>query len=248
MRARWCGWPWTTGARAGCWRGCASPPPRKLPPSRLRWRGGRGPLPARLQGVEPARRCHRWEPRRPCRHSSNGVVLLGKEDIEWCNLMAGEHLGFAQARSGPAHPQPGPRSGLHRLSQPARLQPAGGDRRPSPPRSSAAHRDPDLPLRQGAACAHARRHHDRTGRGDAARFRGQCLARDPQPADGDRRLYQTLQTTCPALQEAERAHFLELMRQQAQRMQTLVDDLLTTCRGGGDPVPTIRNGWQPPVC
>jgi len=46
---------------------------------------------------------------------------------------------------------------------------------------------------------------------------------------------ETLQTL--PLQEDERRHYLALMQQQAQRMQTLVDDLLTLSRLEGSPAP-----------
>lgn len=52
------------------------------------------------------------------------------------------------------------------------------------------------------------------------------------------------------LNDAERAHFLDLMSQQATRMQTLVDDLLTLSRLEGSPTPaatqwlTLRGSMQ----
>jgi len=47
---------------------------------------------------------------------------------------------------------------------------------------------------------------------------------------------ETLQTL--NLQEAERERYLDLMSQQAHRMQTLVSDLLTLSRLEGSPLPS----------
>jgi two-component system phosphate regulon sensor histidine kinase PhoR len=46
------------------------------------------------------------------------------------------------------------------------------------------------------------------------------------------------------LSEAERAHYLDLMAQQSQRMQTLVNDLLTLSRLEGSPPPSASE-WTP---
>jgi two-component system phosphate regulon sensor histidine kinase PhoR len=46
------------------------------------------------------------------------------------------------------------------------------------------------------------------------------------------------------LQEHERARVLDLMRQQSQRMQSLVDDLLTLARLEGSPRPAADRWWS----
>ncbi|OBS30778.1 phosphate regulon sensor histidine kinase PhoR [Tepidimonas fonticaldi] len=171
--------------------------------------------------------------------SPNGVVLLGKEGtIEWCNLMAGEHLGFdakrdlgQRIRNLVRDPAFIAYLNQRDFSQPVEID--GRNARPGHPQHIAIQ---IFPYAKGRRLLLTR---DVTTIELAEAMRRDFVAnvsheiRSPLTVIAG--FIETLQTL--PLQEAERAHFLELMRQQAQRMQTLVDDLLTLSRLEGSPIP-----------
>lgn len=171
--------------------------------------------------------------------SPNGVVLLGKEGtIEWCNLMAGEHLGFdakrdlgQRIRNLVRDPAFIAYLNQRDFSQPVEID--GRNARPGHPQHIAIQ---IFPYAKGRRLLLTR---DVTTIELAEAMRRDFVAnvsheiRSPLTVIAG--FIETMQTL--PLQDAERAHFLELMRQQAQRMQTLVDDLLTLSRLEGSPIP-----------
>ncbi|WP_334153851.1 phosphate regulon sensor histidine kinase PhoR [Tepidimonas sp.] len=171
--------------------------------------------------------------------SPNGVVLLGKEGtIEWCNLMAGEHLGFdakrdlgLRIRNLVRDPAFIAYLNQRDFSQPVEID--GRNARPGHPQHIAIQ---IFPYAKGRCLLLTR---DVTTIELAEAMRRDFVAnvsheiRSPLTVIAG--FIETLQTL--PLQESEREHFLELMRQQAQRMQTLVDDLLTLSRLEGSPIP-----------
>ncbi|MDM7456027.1 MAG: phosphate regulon sensor histidine kinase PhoR [Tepidimonas sp.] len=171
--------------------------------------------------------------------SPDGVVLLSKEGtIEWSNLMAGEHLGFDAKRDLGQRIRnlvrdPAFIAYLNRrdFSQPVEID--GRKARPGHPQRIAI---------QIFSYAKGRRlllTRDITAIELAETMRRDFVANVSHeirsPLTVIVGFIETLQTL--PLHERERAHFLDLMRQQAQRMQALVDDLLTLSRLEGSPDP-----------
>lgn len=171
--------------------------------------------------------------------SPNGVVLLGKEGtIEWCNLMSGEHLGFdakrdlgQRIRNLVRDPAFIAYLNQRDFSQPVEID--GRNARPSHPQRIAIQ---IFPYAKGRRLLLTR---DVTAIEMAEAMRRDFVANVSHeirsPLTVICGFIETLQTL--PLPEDERAHFLELMRQQAQRMQTLVNDLLTLSRLEGSPIP-----------
>lgn len=169
----------------------------------------------------------------------NGVVLLSKEGaIEWCNLMAGEHLGFDAKRDlgqrirnlvrDPAF--------IEYLNQKDFSRPVeidGRDARPGHPQRIALQ---IFPYAKGRRLLLTR---DVTAIELAEAMRRDFVANVSHeirsPLTVINGFIETLQTL--DLDESQRRHFLDLMAQQARRMQALVDDLLTLSRLEGSPAP-----------
>lgn len=178
--------------------------------------------------------------------SPNGVVLLDKDGcIEWANLMAGEHLGFDAKRDL------GQRF-YHLVQNPdflrlLRDEEHGGlveidgrDARPGHPHRVAVQ---TLPFGKGRRLLLTR---DVTALQLAETMRRDFVANVSHeirsPLTVIVGFIETLQTL--PLSEQERGHYLDLMRQQAQRMQNLVSDLLTLSRLEGSPIPDDSQ-WVP---
>jgi two-component system phosphate regulon sensor histidine kinase PhoR len=179
-------------------------------------------------------------------HSPNGVVLLDPQGrIEWCNRTAAEHFGFEPQRDmlqhlgnlvrDPAFAAyqaaqdfshavviPGPRS---TTSRPMRLSvdlhPYGEGRRLLLSRDVTALEQAEAMRRDFVANVS---HEIRTPLTVLSGF------------------VETLQTL--ALEPQEQQRYLDLMAQQAQRMQLLVSDLLTLSRLEGSPPPPVDD-WHP---
>ena len=176
--------------------------------------------------------------------SPSGVVLLDAQDrIEWCNQMATEHFGFDARRDVFQHVAnlvraPGFKNYMAANDFSHDISILGSE---------------SVPGRQIRLSVHAHSY----GNG-----RKLLLSRDitaVEHAEAMRRDFvanvsheirtpltvlsgfiETLQTL--PLKEAERVRYLTLMAQQSQRMQTLVDDLLTLSRLEGSPHPG-GNDW-----
>ncbi|TCS97644.1 two-component system phosphate regulon sensor histidine kinase PhoR [Tepidimonas ignava] len=171
--------------------------------------------------------------------SPNGVVLLSKEGtIEWCNVMAGEHLGFDAKRDLGQRIRNLVRDPvfIQYLNQRDFTQPVEIDARQAragQPRRIAVQ---IFPYAKGRRLLLTR---DVTALQLAEAMRRDFVAnvsheiRSPLTVIAG--FIETLQTL--PLDEAQRQHYLGLMAQQAQRMQALVDDLLTLSRLEGSPAP-----------
>jgi two-component system phosphate regulon sensor histidine kinase PhoR len=178
--------------------------------------------------------------------SPNGVVLLDAQGrIEWCNQTAAEHFGFDPQRDLMQQVSNLVRDPLftaycdiasfdHEIvitgpgsaaSRPAKLSiqlhPYGAGRRLLLSRDVTALQQAELMRRDFVANVS---HEIRT------------------PLTVLMGFVETLQTL--ALPDQERARYLALMAQQAQRMQTLVSDLLTLSRLEGSPLPGAGD-WTP---
>ena len=178
--------------------------------------------------------------------SPNGVVLLDREGrIEWCNQTAADHLGIDPQRDllqlvgnlvrdpgfaayhAEGHWQrpvtiPGPRSSASRpVRLSLQLHPYGEGRKLLLSRDVTALEQAEAMRRDFVANVS---HEIRTPLTVLAGF------------------VETLRTL--PLDGAERARYLELMAQQAHRMQTLVSDLLTLSRLEGSPLPG-QGEWLP---
>ncbi|TSE27420.1 Phosphate regulon sensor protein PhoR [Tepidimonas sediminis] len=180
--------------------------------------------------------------------SPNGVVLLSKQGtIEWCNLMAGEHLGFDAKRDlgqrirnlvrDPAF--------IHYLNQRDFSQPVeidGRHARPGHPQRIAVQ---IFPYAKGRRLLLTR---DVTSIELAEAMRRDFVANVSHeirsPLTVINGFIETLQTL--EVDEAQRRHFLDLMAQQARRMQALVDDLLTLSRLEGSPAPDASHWVEVP--
>ncbi|MCS6811750.1 MAG: phosphate regulon sensor histidine kinase PhoR [Tepidimonas sp.] len=175
--------------------------------------------------------------------SPNGVVLLSKEGtIEWCNLMAGEHLGFDARRDlgqrirnlvrDPAFIQY-----LNQRDFSAPVEIDGRQARPGHPQRIAVQ---IFPYAKGRRLLLTR---DVTSIELAEAMRRDFVANVSHeirsPLTVINGFIETLQTL--ELDEAQRRHFLDLMAQQARRMQALVDDLLTLSRLEGSPAPDVSH-------
>ena len=171
--------------------------------------------------------------------SPNGVVLLSKEGtIEWCNLIAGEHLGFDAKRDlgqrirnlvrDPAFIQ---YLNQRDFSQSVLID--GRHARPGHPQRIAVQ---IFPYAKGRRLLLTR---DVTSIELAEAMRRDFVANVSHeirsPLTVINGFIETLQTL--ELDEAQRRHFLDLMAQQARRMQALVDDLLMLSRLEGSPAP-----------
>jgi two-component system phosphate regulon sensor histidine kinase PhoR len=176
--------------------------------------------------------------------SPNGVVLLDENArIEWFNQTAAEHFGFDSTRDMLQHignlvRDPGfaayltARNFLHDVTMPGR------DSKASKPIKLSVHMHP---YGKGRVLLLSR---DITAVEQAEAMRRDFVANVSHeirtPLTVLAGFVETLQTL--ALDEQERQRYLGLMSQQAQRMQTLVSDLLTLSRLEGSPLPSF-NDW-----
>ncbi len=178
--------------------------------------------------------------------SSNGVVLLDDVGrIEWCNQMAAAHFGLDGERDrlqliGNLVRDPGFAAYYAQPERSAGAVLAGpGDRAGRPVR---------LAVRLHAYGEGKRLllSNDVTALEQAEAMRRDFVANVSHeirtPLTVLTGFVETLQTL--PLDDAERAHFLELMSQQAARMQSLVNDLLTLSRIEGSPPPSMSE-WTP---
>jgi two-component system phosphate regulon sensor histidine kinase PhoR len=178
-------------------------------------------------------------------NSPNGVVLLDENGrIEWCNHTAALHFGFDAERDrlqyiGNLIRDPDfaaymaswnysrdvvltiPRSGSTPLKLSVQAHPYAGSRRLVLSRDVTAMEQAEAMRRDFVANVS---HEIRTPLTVLAGF------------------VETMRTL--SLDEAERRRYLELMGQQAQRMQTLVNDLLTLSKLEGSPPPGMGE-WLP---
>ncbi|MDP2818944.1 MAG: phosphate regulon sensor histidine kinase PhoR [Polaromonas sp.] len=178
--------------------------------------------------------------------SPNGVVLLDAQDgIEWCNETAAGHFGFDQQRDVLQHIG-------NLLRDPEFVAYLNGDDFAGDivirgPRSTSS--------RPVQLAVHLHRYgegrklllsRDVTSVQQAEVMRRDFVAnvsheiRTPLTVLGG--FVETLQTL--PLNDDERARYLDLMAQQARRMQTLVSDLLTLSKLEGSPPPGT-NEWLP---
>ncbi len=178
--------------------------------------------------------------------SSNGVVLLdGAGRIEWCNQMAAAHFGIDGERDrlqliGNLVRDPGFAAYYAQPERSAGAVLAGpGDSAGRPVRLAVrlhAYGDGKRLLLSN----------DVTALEQAEAMRRDFVANVSHeirtPLTVLTGFVETLQTL--PLEDAERAHYLELMSQQAARMQSLVNDLLTLSRIEGSPPPS-KNEWTP---
>jgi two-component system phosphate regulon sensor histidine kinase PhoR len=176
--------------------------------------------------------------------SPNGVVLLDSETrIEWFNQTAAEHFGFDVRRDMLQHignlvRDPGftaylsARDFLHDITMPGR------ESTMSKPVKLSVHLHP---YGEGRMLLLSR---DITALEQAEAMRRDFVANVSHeirtPLTVLAGFVETLQTL--ALDEQERQQYLGLMSHQAQRMQTLVNDLLTLSRLEGSPLPSV-NEW-----
>lgn len=171
--------------------------------------------------------------------SPNGLVLLDAEGrIEWCNLMASQHFGLDAQRDLQQYV-------LNLVRDPAftAYMAAGDGSRPVI--VSGSQSTPARPVRlsvQVHAYGEGRRlmlSRDVTTLEQAEAMRRDFVANVSHeirtPLTVLAGFVETLQTL--PLQPAEQKHYLQLMAQQSQRMQTLVSDLLTLSRLEGSPPP-----------
>ncbi len=173
--------------------------------------------------------------------SPNGVLLLdANEQIVWLNSQAADHFGL--------HPE---RDLMQRITNLVRhpdfvryLQ------------SNQYQQMLTVPLHDGRSLALTLRHYGEGARlllsqDVSERERTEAMRRDfvanvsheiRTPLAALTGFVETMATL--PLQEGERARVLELMRQQSQRMQSLVDDLLTLARLEGSPRPPADAWWS----
>jgi two-component system phosphate regulon sensor histidine kinase PhoR len=171
--------------------------------------------------------------------SPNGVVLLDKGSaIEWCNLTAGQHLGFdakrdlrQQIRNLVRDPAFIRYMNERDFRQPIEID--GRDAHPGHPQRISIHIHV---YGKGRKLMLTR---DVTTLEQAEAMRRDFVANVSHeirtPLTVVSGFIETLQHL--ELSEDERQRYLALMGQQAQRMQTLVSDLLTLSRLEGSPVP-----------
>jgi two-component system phosphate regulon sensor histidine kinase PhoR len=176
--------------------------------------------------------------------SPSGVVLLdAQERIEWCNQMAVQHFGFDAQRDVMQHI-------ANLMREPAfKAYMTSGDFSHDvviPGHFSTPARPVKLSVH---AHAYGKGRKLLLSRDITAVELAEAMRRDfvanvsheiRTPLTVLAGFIETLQTL--PLKEAERSHYLALMAQQSQRMQTLVSDLLTLSRLEGGPVPGT-NDW-----
>ena len=178
--------------------------------------------------------------------SPNGVLLLDAENrIEWCNEMAAQHLGIEMSRDlaqliGNLVRDPDFSAYLHRGQYETEVVIAGRDHRPNHPVRISLQM---FPYGEGRRLLLTR---DITAIEQSEAMRRDFVANVSHeirtPLTVLAGFVETLQNL--PLTEPERAKYLDLMSHQAQRMQTLVHDLLTLSRLEGSPLPTHQE-WVP---
>ena len=172
--------------------------------------------------------------------SPNGVVLLDAEGrIEWCNQTAAEHLGFDAQRDLQQHignlvRDPGFISYFAGGNFAQEVVIPGRSNTPARPSRLSVHLHP---YGEGRRLLLSR---DVTALEQADAMRRDFVANVSHeirtPLTVLTGFVETLQSL--PLNEDERARYLGLMAQQTERMQTLVNDLLTLSRLEGSPPPS----------
>ena len=171
--------------------------------------------------------------------SPNGVVLLdGEGRIEWCNQTAAQHFGFDAQRDIQQHIANLMRDPVFN----AYMAVANFSHEVVIPGSSST------PARPAKLSVHVHRYGNNRklllSRDITALEQAEAMRRDfvanvsheiRTPLTVVSGFIETLQNL--PLKKPERDRFLALMAQQSQRMQTLVDDLLTLSRLEGSPLP-----------
>ena len=178
--------------------------------------------------------------------SPNGVLLLDADDrIEWCNEMAAQHLGIEMPRDlaqliGNLVRDPAFNDYLHSGVYQTEVVISGRAHRPNHPVRVSLQM---FPYGDGRRLLLTR---DITAIEQSEAMRRDFVANVSHeirtPLTVLAGFVETMQSL--PLSEAERAKYLGLMAQQAQRMQTLVQDLLTLSRLEGSPLPTHQE-WLP---
>ena len=180
------------------------------------------------------------------RTSPNGVVLLDPQGrIEWCNQTAAGHFGLDPARDLQQHV-------VHLLRDPAFSAFYHGGRYaddvviPAPGSPAASARKLSLhlhPYGEGRVLLLSR---DVTAVEQAETMRRDFVANVSHEIRTPLTVLSGFVETLESLDlpKEERSRYLRLMAQQAQRMQTLVSDLLTLSRLEGSPLPPA-NEWTP---
>lgn len=171
--------------------------------------------------------------------SPNGVVLLDSmARIEWCNLTAAQHLGIDPQRDIGQYVRnlvrhPSFNAYMDAGNFGAEIEVDGPGQRPTQPRKISLQIHPYGDQRQLMLTR------DVTAVQLADSMRRDFVANVSHeirtPLTVLSGFVETMQSL--PLEEADRQRFLGLMGQQAQRMQTLVSDLLTLSRLEGSPVP-----------
>jgi two-component system phosphate regulon sensor histidine kinase PhoR len=171
--------------------------------------------------------------------SPNGVVLLDKDGrIEWCNQMAAEHFGFDPQRDvqqliGNLVREPAFAASFSQPGATRGIQMPGRNSSLSRPVRLAVHL---YPYGEGRRLLLS---NDVTALEQAEAMRRDFVANVSHeirtPLTVLSGFVETLQTL--PLDEPERARYLDHMAQQAERMQSLVHDLLTLSRIEGSPLP-----------
>ena len=172
--------------------------------------------------------------------SPNGVVLLDVDNrIEWFNQTAADHFGFDARRDLLQHfgnlvRDPGFAAYFATRDFRQDVQMPGRDSTISRPVNLSVHLHP---YGDGRCLILSR---DITAKEQAEAMRRDFVANVSHeirtPLTVLAGFVETLQTL--PLQEDERSRYLDLMSQQAHRMQTLVSDLLTLSRLEGSPLPS----------
>jgi two-component system phosphate regulon sensor histidine kinase PhoR len=178
--------------------------------------------------------------------SPNGVVLLDAQNrIEWCNQMASNHFGFDARRDMLQHfgnlvRDPGFAAYAAARDFRGDVVIPGRDSSPTKPVKLSVHIHP---YGEGRSLVLSR---DITALEQAEAMRRDFVANVSHeirtPLTVLAGFVETLQSL--PLGEQERQRYLSLMSQQAERMQTLVSDLLTLSRLEGSPLPSTQE-WIP---
>ena len=181
--------------------------------------------------------------------SPNGVVLLEAQGhIEWFNQMAGTHFGLDAKRDMLQHfsnlvRDPGFASYFAAQDYKSELDMPGRDSTPSRPVKLSVQL---YPYGEGRLLLLSR---DVTALEQADAMRRDFVANVSHeirtPLTVLAGFVETLQTL--PLNESERVHYLALMSTQAQRMQSLVQDLLTLSRLEGSPPPSFSERVNMPA-